>query len=396
MTVAAILLATALAAPQVEVSTVDDRTVTGTVAGLDASKITVKTDGTAASVPLESVLEVRFAPPQDQPPAKESELVLRLNDGGRLSCRQIVLEDRTFIADTLMAGTVKSPLAAVQAVRFRPADPPIEQKWSELLESAPERDLLVVRNGDVLDRLEGTISALDEKNLTFLVGETRVPIDRTKPKLFGVIVGRGPVKQSAKVAGEVRFRNGDRLPVTSFSLKGSAIELVRTDGGTSMADLASLSAIDFGRGKVQFLSQIEPREKQHSPIVGTELDSVFDVRIDRSDAGPQTPIRIDGRTFQRGLVIHSRTRLTYRLNGDYRRFVAVAGIEELVRPNGKVTLTISADGEELFSSDVAGTDPAIPLDLDVSGRRELTIFVDFGGDWDDGDHLALGDARLIK
>ena len=63
---------------------------------------------------------------------------------------------------------------------------------------------------------------------------------------------------------------------------------------------------------------------------------------------------------------------------------------------GDLDLVISADGKELFRRNVKGSDPPIPLDLDVTGARELTIFVDFAGDWDISDHLALGNARLIK
>ena len=100
----------------------------------------------------------------------------------------------------------------------------------------------------------------------------------------------------------------------------------------------------------------------------------------RSDAGPETPIRIDRQTYRRGLVIHSRTRLTYRLNGEFQRFVAVAGIEQLVRPRGDLDLVITGDVKVLFRRNVNGTDAPIPLDLSVTGVRELTIFVDFAGE----------------
>ena len=43
-----------------------------------------------------------------------------------------------------------------------------------------------------------------------------------------------------------------------------------------------------------------------------------------------------------------------------------------------------------------GSEPAKPLDLDVSGVRRLTILVDFGENLDTADHLDLAEARLVK
>ncbi|HEX6986106.1 MAG TPA: NPCBM/NEW2 domain-containing protein, partial [Planctomycetaceae bacterium] len=359
MNTAVLLSAVLLAAPAAEVSTVDDRTLSGAVTALDATGVTVETDGAATPVPLDSVLAVRFPSSGEQPPAEQEGISLRLKGGGRLTCRQVVMQDRAVVAETVAAGEFRVPLAAVEAIRFRPEDDAVAEAWDELAASSPERDLLVVRNGDVLDRLEGTISGLTPETLTFLVGDTRVPIDRSKPKLFGVVSGRSPAV-SGKPVGELRFRNGDRLPVTNLSLDGDSLKA--TAAGAAVAvSVAHVEAIDFGGGKVQYLSQLEPRQKEHTPYIGTaELDSVFDVLVDHGDAGPGSPIRIDRQVFKKGLVIHSRTRLTYRLNGEYRRFVAVAGIEQLVRPRGDVDLVITADGKELVRKNVKGTDPPVP------------------------------------
>lgn len=394
-TAAAIISTIALTVQAADVSTVDGESVTGDIVALDAGTLTVEVDGASKEVPLESVLQVRLPKSGESPGLDEGDLRLDLHHGGHLNCRQIVMEDRTVVADSVVAGKLRIPLSAVVAVRFRPADPAVDDKWTELIQSDPDRDLLVVRNGDVLDRLDGTISSLDPQTLTFLVGDQRVPIDRSKPKLFGVVTGRSATTAVTPI-GELQFRNGDRLPISTLSLDGDALR-VDANGVEATVRLNAIEAIDFGRGKVKYLSDLEPRTLDHTPYFGpSAIDSVFDVLEDHSDAGRDVPIRIDRQAFRRGLVIHSRTTLKYRLNGEYQRFVAVAGIEQLVRPLGDLDLVITADGKELFRRNLKGTDAAVPLDLDVTGARELTIFVDFAGDSDISDHLALGDARLIK
>jgi hypothetical protein len=397
MHAAAILLAAAaVTAPAAEVTTFDGRTVGGGVAALDGKAVVLDEGGQKTTLPLENVLEVKFPTAGDRPAESAAELELRLRDGGRLGCRQAVTKDRSLVADTAALGDVTFPLSAVQAIRFRPSDPAVEAKWTELLGGTPEKDLLVVRNGDVLDRLEGTVSGLDAENLTFLVGENRVAIPRSKEKLFGVIFGRAEGAKPAAVA-ELRLRGGDRLPVSKLSLSGESLAAATTSGQAVTVPLGAVESIDFGGGKVQFLSKLPPRETQNTTYFGDE--PLFVTLADRSFEGPNRPIRIDRQAFRSGLVVRSRTKLTWRLGGEFRRFVAVAGIEQYIRntpAGGVVDLTISADGKTLFNRRVTKTDPPIPLDLDVSGARELTVFVDFGGDMDDGDHLALGDARLIK
>ena len=388
---AAVLLAAATAAPA-EVSTLDGAVVSGTVTALDAKAVTVETGGGPKAVPLDSVLEVRFPGDAAAPAAEPSPVTVWLAGGGKVSCADVAADQRQ-VTLTVAGGSVAVPRAAVRAVRFRPADAAVDAKWDELLEGSAAKDLLVVRNAEVLDRLDGTVGRIDAAALTFVVGDTTVPVPRDKPKLYGVVFA-APAEAPAAPACVVRLRNGDRLPAAGVALAGDALRATLAGGGALALPAAAVEAIDFGLGKVRFLSTLEPSSRRHTPYIG-EI-SVFDVRVDRNDDGG--PIRIDGRTFAKGLVVHSRTELTYRLAGEYRRFVATAGIEDVVRSNGygHVVLSISADGKELLNRPVAAADSPIPLDLDVSGARELTIVVDYGEVGDVSDHLALGDARLIK
>lgn len=396
MYVALVALAVSLPSQQVDVSTVDGGTVSGNLLSFEKQSLTVESKEGEVSLPFDSLLEVRFSKVEGSGTPEADDLAVELSDGSKLGCSQATLKDRVLAATTLAAGQFVVPLTAARSIRFRKLDETIAEKWTEVAASQPARDLLIVRNGDVLDRLEGTVSALDEKTLTFLTGDTPVAIDRSKPKLFGVVFSHSP---PAKVTalGEIKLTNGDHLSVAGLKLESDTVEATLPYGPIVSIPLEKLLAIDFGKSKIDFLSDLEPRATRHTPLIGTsELDSAFVVRRDHSDAGPKTPIRIEGKSYGRGLVIHSKTQLEYRLNGNYRRFAAVAGIEQLVRPNGHVVLTITADDKELFSNEVTGTQPPIPLDLDITGVKNLTIMVDFGEDWDIADHLALGDARLIK
>jgi hypothetical protein len=96
------------------------------------------------------------------------------------------------------------------------------------------------------------------------------------------------------------------------------------------------------------------------------------------------------------LTIRSRTELVYRLSGEFRQFLAVAGIDDRVRPAGNVRLVISGDDRELFAETITGSDEPMPINLDITGVKRLKILVDFGQQLDLADCLDLCDARITK
>ena len=83
--------------------------------------------------------------------------------------------------------------------------------------------------------------------------------------------------------------------------------------------------------------------------------------------------------------------------GKFSRLEGVAGIDDYVRPLGNVRLQILGDGKSLLDANVTGNDKdAKPISLDVSGVRRLVLIVESQGNFGAGDHLDLGNLRLIK
>jgi alpha-galactosidase len=75
--------------------------------------------------------------------------------------------------------------------------------------------------------------------------------------------------------------------------------------------------------------------------------------------------------------------------------VADVGIDDDQQGRGSAQFEVWADGERLFHSGVlSGTSPAHAVNLDVSGRRELRLFVGGGGDGFSLDHAVWAGATL--
>ena len=50
-----------------------------------------------------------------------------------------------------------------------------------------------------------------------------------------------------------------------------------------------------------------------------------------------------GKEYRKGLAVHGRTEMTYRLPDRFRRFQAVVGIDDRVRPQGSMRLVVRGD-----------------------------------------------------
>ncbi|MBA3708290.1 MAG: NPCBM/NEW2 domain-containing protein [Planctomycetes bacterium] len=122
---------------------------------------------------------------------------------------------------------------------------------------------------------------------------------------------------------------------------------------------------------------------------------VWKHRIDADlDGGP---LALGGVHFPHGLTVHSKARLAWDLGGAYERLHALAGISDLVAPEGDCQVALLADGKPLWMRDsVKGSDKPITLDLDVSGVKTLELQVEYGARYDIGDHVTLADAWLLK
>ena len=107
------------------------------------------------------------------------------------------------------------------------------------------------------------------------------------------------------------------------------------------------------------------------------------------------PLAIAGHHYDRGLGVHAASQVSFRLNGKCSSFKADVGVDDEASAQASVTFQVWADGEKLFDSGIMkGKMPARTLDVDLSNRIELNLFVDNGGDDRHQDHVDWADARV--
>lgn len=385
------LLATLLLqAPEIEATTLEGESVGGQIVSLDTQTAVVQTEDGRRDIPLARLLTLSFPHARvSSPPRGLSEVTLL--GGGRFFAEsvQATREGLQFTSPSM--GEVQVPLQSAAHIRFQNLDSTLAETWRDLTRRELRSDLLVIRKerdgAPFLDFIDGVVSEFDEEKLTVLLDGEAVTVKRDG--VFGVVYyRRNPAPPSD--AFRMQLATGESAPFSEVRWVEDSFRVTLANGASVSVPPEQVTQFDFSQGKVLYLSDAEPREVEYTPF----FDVTWEYRRDMNlDGGP---LRLGGKAYRRGLALHSRTRLLYRLGGDYRRFHAVMGIDQNVAPLGHVHVVIRGDGRPLLEKDVGGSDEPQPLDLDVTGVRDLEILVDFGEGLDIADHLDLADARVMK
>jgi hypothetical protein len=101
--------------------------------------------------------------------------------------------------------------------------------------------------------------------------------------------------------------------------------------------------------------------------------------------------------YRRGLGTHSKSDLTYTLDGGYASFAATLGVDDAVGSAGSVIYRVYGDEKLLYESPVVrGGDAPLEMKVDVKRVLLLRLEVDYADGGDVADHADWAEARLLR
>lgn len=339
---------------------------------------------------------------------------LLLADGGLLVAEVLTADKEAIKVDSPIFGEQTIPLELLAAIALHPpADAQRRDRFAERLLSA-DRDTDRVKSDrapvnrapvdrvnvdrvylDNGDELTGTILGIhdgkDNKTVDLDAAVGKVTIERAK--IAGIafnpsLVANAGAKGPRVLAG---FNDGSRLVALSLAMHGEIVELTLFGGLKWKAPRDALVFVQPLAGKATYLSDLTAESYRYIPFLNTG----WPYRADRNVAGTQ--LRSGGHLFAKGLGMHSASRLTYRLNGLYKRFDADVALDDQVGSGGSAAVRVFVDGEERFKSDpIRGGAPPVPVSVDVTGGKQLSLIVDFAERGDELDRVNWLNARLVE
>lgn len=292
-------------------------------------------------------------------------------------------------------GEIALPVPALSVLWLdNPADAARPERLRQrLLAERRTKDLVWLKNGD---QLQGSLLRLDGQTIVIEVERAETKVDRAK---VAVIALNNELPRSLKPAGSYGFMvlaNGGRLGVAGVQADATALTAKTLFGETLKVPLEQVVALDIFHGKAVYLSDLKPKAYQYVPFLDAK-EPALSWSADRNVAGDD--LRLGQSTFVKGLGMHSESRITYALDGGYRRFEALVGIDPGADPRAEVRINILVDGKpRAWGWDKELTVRTGPKDarVDVTGARELTLAVEHGQLPFVGGRVNWADARLVK
>jgi hypothetical protein len=290
---------------------------------------------------------------------------------------------------------VSVPLSGVSVLWLAPPDnveyP--DQLRRRLAAGSRAKDRVLLRNGDAV---EGLFSALDAKRLTVEVDKKPVAVEFDKVAAVALSTDDVTPLKPKGVYGRVTLADGARLSLASATCDGTALRGTTAFGASFRAPLARVVSLELMQGTAVYLSDLKPVKFEHTPYLG-DGGVKWPLALDSAVTG--SDLRLGGSTYDKGLGMHSRSRATYALDGKYRRFEAVVGLDDVTGRDGAVRVRVLADGKPLDlgkDGELTAKDVPLVIGAKIDGVKELTLEVDFGKHGDVQGHVDWCDARVIK
>jgi hypothetical protein len=293
------------------------------------------------------------------------------------------------------AADVSAPLAYVSALVLAApgGDDDPDQFLARLSSGKRPADLLLLKNGD---RIEGKFKDISrDRGCFFDIEGRKVETPLGRVAVLAVNTNLQAKPRVRKPHALLVLQGGGRIHFTSPRLDSEGNIL----GGKTLAGfevelpLNQVVAIDLRQGRAIYLSDLTPKFYEHRPFLGL----AWPLAIDRCVA--DRPLRLGKDTFDKGLGMHAPSRVTYALDSTYRWFETTVGLDARMGKRGQVRVSVLVDGKEHMGcagKELTGTDPPLPLRVDVRKASELTLVVELGNFGDVQAHVNWADARLIR
>ncbi|MEY3032686.1 MAG: hypothetical protein RLZZ622_1161 [Planctomycetota bacterium] len=356
----------------------------GQLLALDADGVTISADGVERQLALQEVRRLAVLPP---PTATGSTLV-GLVDGSRLAVDDIEVSAEQTTA-RLSSGPLPLPPGRLHWIAWPAADktaataaqPPA---WLGELPADPEGDIVVIRRDESWQFIACAITAVTADEVIVLLEDERIPVSRSK--LAGLCWLRGTVTPGSEpepAAGEILLElAGSSLRCRGVSWSAAdeswQVQLTKDPDSQTVMPAGVVAGIDYAFGRRIDLTRRPPAQTTVDPFFGgladdEQLRSFFTARV--------VPVAAADEADSRGLLIRPRTEMIWTIPPDSRRF------RGSLQPAGPAAIAptaivIEVDGAERFREELGGrshgeSTNAIPVEIDLTGGRQLRLLVDF-------------------
>ncbi len=284
------------------------------------------------------------------------------------------------------------PLGTVRALRHGGLERPEPNLFrADLDKPAPNDDLLYVVKDGKAQRSQVTVTGLRSDGIDFLLrGDAyEFELKGLAAVVFGANTGLPPDRQP-KPRVRLELCRGEAFDGRLLGLDATNARLQLDEGIEVVVPSSQLLRFTVQSDRLLWLGDLKPVITQ-TPA----FDRTWPPTFDRSLGG--AGFQVAGERFARGVGLVPRTRLDYELGGRFDVFEAAIGIDDRGGAEANAIFRVLVDGKVAYESAAKKRgDAAEVVRVPLQKAQHFAIEVDFGANYDLGDHCVFADARVLQ
>ena len=342
--------------PKIQFETIDGDTETGQLSNLTGSSLSaILAGGESKQWDLTEIARIKFDGSEKTNPS--TRVVLR--GGSEVASAATSMEDEKLLVRSIGQPPFTVSIRSVQSVRFRAPSAATDTDWLALVEEPQRRDRLVIRReGDVLDPIEGTILEINRDSVSFdLSGNI---VDAPLKKLEGVIFSTTSDRETEKPI-RVRDQRGSNWMAdqVNWNATDRSIQLDLGNDITHSIPAKELLEIQFSGG-ILYLSDAEVAEQRQSDslkaLLGDDLASTW----------------FATETDTKNLTTVLSSDHVIRIPEGYQKLVAAVRVASEVDQFAPLTVSVLLDDRVAWTLEIKDRKPH-GLILPIEDARRLTL-----------------------
>ncbi|PQO40970.1 NPCBM/NEW2 domain-containing protein [Blastopirellula marina] len=184
--------------------------------------------------------------------------------------------------------------------------------------------------------------------------------------------------------------------------KKLATEYLQSTPETSIAEFLKLCQTYEGPTTPIALPKVTTNEVFLSDVIAANEEvefgrptrnAIYRSRRDRSSGFFLKP---GGQFHGKGLYAHAKSSFTFELDENWKTFTAVAGLQPGPFDDAEVVFIVKGDGKELYRSEKIGGNQVAPIDLDISGVKQLELIAESAGPNNRGCWSVWGSPKISR
>ncbi len=365
---------------------IDGRVLEGEIRSIDEQGQIQLRDGSNAA--LTQVLSIQRNVEASRGSA--TSIVVHLAYGGTLLAQAAQLQTER-VAIRTSFGELDLPIEAIRAIVFKPSSLTDPMKES-IIHPSNQFDLVWAESNDGPQAAEGLIRSIAEGKLT----GTFDGQDRTinQARIVAFVAADLGLKQASGLANCL-LADGSQIRGSIEKLVDDQFALRFPGGGTATIPWSRVVNIGMESDRLVWLSDLSPISNEQEPIVTSPRPTQFDKSVDGNLLTLRSSRQPAPLVFSKGLGVHAYSRLVYP-NAGFDRLTAIVGLDAETQGHGDCIFLVRGDGIELWSQRVRASDDPLPIDIDVSNVREISLIVEPGAELDLADHANWCNVRLLR